>query len=215
MRTGFAGLGAMGAPMALNIVASGHEVQVWNRTAAKAAHLIQTGAVTALPCELSRKCGIVITIVSDGPDVRGVAFSPSGLLAEARGGLLWIDCSSIAPQVAIDLTEVGRSAGVEPVDAPVSGGMKGATEEHLSIIVGGTEEGFARPPDPGDPRRQPRGRQRRRPGREAGQPADRRRDDCARLRGHCSGRSAESRSGRRTRGGFCARPAAPPSTGGQ
>jgi len=127
MRTGFAGLGAMGAPMALNLVASGHEVQVWNRTAAKAAHLIQTGAVTAAPpCELSRQCDIVITMASDGR--QGNRLGHSGLLAEARGGLLWIDCSSIAPQVAIDLTEVGRSAGVERVDEPVFGGTKGATE---------------------------------------------------------------------------------------
>ena len=69
---------------------------------------------------------------------------PNGLLEHARPGSLWIDCSSIAPAIAISLADLARSRGVEPLDAPVSGGVAGATSGTLAIMVGGSEQGVAR-----------------------------------------------------------------------
>lgn len=144
MKVAFIGLGAMGAPMAANLLAAGHELRVWNRTAARARPLLELGAA---PSESPRELGssdVLITMVSDGPDVETVALGPDGFLKAAKPGMLWIDCSSISPSTAVQLSHKARIADVEPLDAPVSGGVQGATDGTLSIMVGGTEQGYAR-----------------------------------------------------------------------
>lgn len=141
---GFAGLGEMGTPMAANLLAAGCSLRVWNRTASRTAAVAQLGAtVVPSPRDLG-EAQIIVTMVSDGPDVAAVALGDEGFLAGATPGTLWIDCSSIAPSTAVELAVEARGRGVEPVDAPVSGGTKGAADATLAIMVGATEEGFRR-----------------------------------------------------------------------
>ena len=83
---------------------------------------------------------VIITIVPDSPDVEGVATGEDGILAHATSGAVWVDCSSIRPDVAVRLAEQAADKGIKAVDAPVSGGEAGAVEATLSIMVGGDAE---------------------------------------------------------------------------
>jgi 2-hydroxy-3-oxopropionate reductase len=141
---GFVGLGAMGAPMAANLLAAGYPLSVWNRTPERAAPLVSLGARHAASARELADCDVLMTMVSDGPDVEAVARAEDGLFAGAREGSLWIDFSSIAPATAVALADRSRAVGIEPVDAPVSGGTKGAASGTLSIMVGGSDEGVSR-----------------------------------------------------------------------
>ncbi len=141
---GFAGLGEMGAPMAGNLLAAGATLQVWNRTAARTVELERLGAHPVRSRHELGNAEVVVTMVSDGPDVADVVLGEEGIFAGAAPGLLWIDCSSISPSAAVELAAAAREHGVEPVDAPVSGGTRGAREASLSIMVGAAEGGFRR-----------------------------------------------------------------------
>lgn len=135
----------MGAPMARNLIAAGCALRVWNRTTSRAAGLAELGAEPVpTPRDLGEGADAVVTMVSDGPDVASVVLEDDGILAGSSPGTLWIDCSSIAPSVAAALADKARSQGIEPVDAPVSGGTKGATDASLAIMVGATDDGFRR-----------------------------------------------------------------------
>lgn len=141
---GFLGLGAMGNPMATNLLTAGYELHVWNRTPKRSEALVAQGAHAArTPSDLGH-CDFLITMVADGPDVEAVTLGEHGVLKSAREGSIWIDCSSIAPATATALADLARSRGLEPLDAPVSGGTNGAKSGTLAIMVGGSEEGFAR-----------------------------------------------------------------------
>jgi 2-hydroxy-3-oxopropionate reductase len=80
--------------------------------------------------------------VPDSPDVEAVVGGPDGVFANAKSGALWIDASSIRPDVAVRLSDEARGAGLRPLDAPVSGGEQGAIDAVLSIMVGGSAEDF-------------------------------------------------------------------------
>lgn len=145
MKTGFLGLGLMGRPMALNLLKGGHEVAVWARRAEAMEPLVLAGATTAEnPAALARDVDIVITMVADAPDVRELMLGSPGVCEGAKEGLLAIDMSTILPaaarQIAIDL----KAHGVDFLDAPVSGGEPGAIAGTLTIMVGGSETGFAK-----------------------------------------------------------------------
>jgi 3-hydroxyisobutyrate dehydrogenase-like beta-hydroxyacid dehydrogenase len=97
-----------------------------------------------MPREVAAVCDAVVISVPDGPDVEAVVAGPDGLLAGARSGLLVVDTSTIAPRTARALAERAAAAGVDMLDAPVSGGERGAIDGTLSIMVGGARPAFDR-----------------------------------------------------------------------
>lgn len=138
------GLGIMGLPMAKNLLAAGHSVTGVNLTQDRVDALIAAGgAGAATIAEAVKDADVIITMVPDSPDVAAAAQGEDGLIAHARAGALWIDASSIRPDVAKELAEEAIAAGIRAVDAPVSGGEQGAIDAALSIMVGGSAEDFA------------------------------------------------------------------------
>ncbi|MEX5271419.1 2-hydroxy-3-oxopropionate reductase [Kocuria sabuli] len=142
------GLGIMGLPMAKNLVAAGYDVVGHNRSQDRIDQLVEAGGKGASSvAESVREADVVITMVPDSPDVEAVVAGEDGVLAHARQGTVWIDASSIRPDVAVRLAEQAAAKGLRPLDAPVSGGEQGAIDAALSIMVGGEEVDFeaARP----------------------------------------------------------------------
>ncbi|WP_062737061.1 2-hydroxy-3-oxopropionate reductase [Kocuria turfanensis] len=142
------GLGIMGLPMARNLVAAGFDVVGFNRSPDKVDRLVEAGGRGASSvAESVRDADVVITMVPDSPDVEGVVTGEDGVFARAKQGTIWIDASSIRPDVAARLAEEAARAGLRPLDAPVSGGEQGAIDAALSIMVGGEAADFeaARP----------------------------------------------------------------------
>jgi 3-hydroxyisobutyrate dehydrogenase len=145
MRVGVVGTGIMGAPMARNLLRAGHTVTVHNRSPARVAPLVEAGATAASsPREVAARVDAVVTCVPDTPDVEAVVLGADGILAGAAPGLLVVDTSTIAPVAARRLAERAAAAGVDMLDAPVSGGEGGAIAGTLSIMVGGAPEAFER-----------------------------------------------------------------------
>jgi 3-hydroxyisobutyrate dehydrogenase-like beta-hydroxyacid dehydrogenase len=135
---GFIGLGIMGSAMALRLVRAGHRVTVYNRTASRAAPLLAAGA---RPAPTPRACAegndVVLSIVTDSPDVEEVLLGSEGAAGGAPKGAVFIDMSTIAPAAACRVGEALRAKGFDFLDAPVTGGDVGAREGTLSILVGG------------------------------------------------------------------------------
>jgi 2-hydroxy-3-oxopropionate reductase len=141
-RVGFIGLGVMGQPMAANLLAAGHEVTAHNRSRAPVEALVEKGAAAATgPAEAAEGAEVVITMLPDSDDVAAVV---PDVLDAADPGTLLIDMSSISPVVARALAAEAARLDVTMLDAPVSGGDVGARDGTLSIMVGGSVEGFAR-----------------------------------------------------------------------
>ncbi len=145
-RVGFIGLGIMGQSMAANCIKAGFAMTVYNRTAAKAEALRQLGAaVAASPAELAARCDIVLSCVTNSPDVLEVMLDPrTGVVAGVRNGTLVIDHSTVAPDVARQCAPAIAAKGAAFLDAPVSGGDVGARAGTLSIMVGGERADFDR-----------------------------------------------------------------------
>lgn len=140
----FIGLGIMGLPMSINLVKAGHTVVGYNRSSAKVEKLVAEGGQGASTvAEAVADADIVVTMVPDSPDVEAVVSGEGGVFANAKPGALWIDFSSIRPDVASRLSSEAVEAGLRPLDAPVSGGEPGAIDGVLSIMVGGEAEDFA------------------------------------------------------------------------
>ena len=140
----FIGLGIMGGPMAANLVKAGFDVVGYNRSPEKVKELVEKGGRGAEDVASAvAEADVVITMVPDSPDVEDVTGGADGVFANAREGALYIDMSTIRPDVAVRVAEAGREAGVRVLDAPVSGGEAGAVEGSLSIMVGGSAEDFA------------------------------------------------------------------------
>jgi 3-hydroxyisobutyrate dehydrogenase len=137
-RVGFIGLGIMGRGMAANLLRAGFPLTVWNRTPERTEPLGAAGAaVAANPAELAATSDIVITCVSDTPDVEAVILGPQGVIHGIRPGSLVIDMSTISPQATRSIAAALAERGVDMLDAPVSGGSEGAAQGTLSIMVGG------------------------------------------------------------------------------
>lgn len=144
-RIGFIGLGIMGRPMARHLVDAGYEVTVWNRTQSKTADLVASGARPGgSPKDVAARSEITITIVADTPDVRQVILGPEGVSDGVRRGAVVVDMSTISPAATRDIAHALAGRGAEMLDAPVSGGQRGAIEGTLSIMVGGKPEVFER-----------------------------------------------------------------------
>ena len=137
------GLGIMGLPMAVNLVKAGHTVAGFNRSQGAIDKLVEAGGrgATSL-ADAVKDADVVVTMVPDSPDVEGVVSGPEGLFANARKGTIWVDASSIRPDVSKRLSEEAVAAGIRPLDAPVSGGEQGAIDGVLSIMVGGEAKDF-------------------------------------------------------------------------
>jgi 3-hydroxyisobutyrate dehydrogenase len=135
---GFIGLGIMGGGMAANLLKAGINLTVWNRTPGRITALAQAGAgVGDSPADVAAGSDIIITCVSDTPDVEAVILGPRGVIERARPGSLVIDCSTISPAATREIAARLREKGVHMLDAPVSGGSEGAAKGTLSIMLGG------------------------------------------------------------------------------
>ncbi len=137
-RIGWIGAGIMGVPMASNLLKAGHTLTIYNRTRKRTAPLVERGAAVAeTPADAARDADIVISIVSDSPDVEAVYLGEHGVCDGLRPGTLCIDMSTVSPQTARDVDARIRSLGGAFLDAPVSGGKTGAEAGTLAIMVGG------------------------------------------------------------------------------
>lgn len=142
---GFIGLGIMGAPMARNLMAAGYQLTVLDVVSAPVDALVAEGATAgSTPAQVAADTDVLISMLPDSPQVREVYLGTDGAYEALRAGWLSIDMSSIAPATARDLAERAVAAGAEALDAPVSGGDKGAIGGTLSIMVGGSEAAFER-----------------------------------------------------------------------
>ena len=139
----FLGTGLMGAPMCQNLLSAGLPLTVWNRSLAKAEPLAKRGAVVAdSPQSAVAGANVVITMLSDGPAVSAVMFE-QGAADAIREGATRIDMGSIGADEAIDHAKRHAERGVRYLDAPVSGGTRGASAGELAIMAGGDAETFA------------------------------------------------------------------------
>jgi 3-hydroxyisobutyrate dehydrogenase len=137
-RIGFIGLGIMGTPMASNLIKAGFEVIVFNRTPSKADKLVIEGAIRASSIrELAKNSPVVLTMVSDTPDVEDIILSENGIINSIQAGSVVIDMSTISPEATRRIAWRLGEKGVDMLDAPVSGGEQGAIAGTLSIMVGG------------------------------------------------------------------------------
>lgn len=138
-KLGYLGLGMMGFPMARRLINAGYHVTVWNRSAGKAAALEKAGAkLKAHPGEVAGAASILFMCVTDAAAVEEVVFGGAGLAEVPGAGKLVVDFSSIHPDAARDIAARLRAMnGMGWVDAPVSGGTKGAEEGTLAVMAGG------------------------------------------------------------------------------
>ena len=144
---GFIGLGIMGKPMARNLAKAGYDLVIYNRSRDDVDTLLAEGdqfQAAASPREVAERTKAVITMLPDSPDVRDVVFGEKGVLSAMSTGHLLVDMSTIAPATAVEVDAVLRERGARALDAPVSGGDKGAIAGTLSIMVGGDAEDFQR-----------------------------------------------------------------------
>ena len=144
-RLAFLGLGVMGGPMARHLAGKGHQVTVYNRTAAKAAAWVAAhgGASAATPREAAAAADFVLACVGNDDDLRAVCRGEDGAFAGMRPGAVFVDHTTVSAQVTRELAGVAAGLGLGYVDAPVSGGQAGAENGALSIMCGGQESHYA------------------------------------------------------------------------
>jgi 3-hydroxyisobutyrate dehydrogenase len=137
----FIGTGIMGGHMACNLLKAGLAVCVHNRTPAKARAVLDAGAVWAdTPAQAAADADFIFTCLSDTPDVQRVLLGPDGVMDSAKAGTICVDHSTISPKATVEIAKALGQKGILLLDAPVSGGQKGAIEAKLSIMVGGPKE---------------------------------------------------------------------------
>jgi 3-hydroxyisobutyrate dehydrogenase len=140
---GFIGLGIMGKPMCLNLLKSGYSVTAYNRTKSKMDEIVRKGAKAAdSPGQVADRSDIIITIVTDSPDVEEVILGKEGVIHGVKTGSVVIDMSTISPLVTRTIARKLNEKGAEMLDAPVSGGDTGAKAGTLAIMVGGKKDAF-------------------------------------------------------------------------
>lgn len=144
-RIGFIGLGIMGKPMARNLRTAGFPLVVYSRSRGPVEELVAAGAESVgSPRAVAEHSNVIITMLPDSPDVRQVILGPDGVIEGVRSGQVVVDMSTISPQVSREVADALGAKGVPALDAPVSGGQKGAIEATLSIMVGGPRTAFQR-----------------------------------------------------------------------
>ena len=144
MRVAFLGLGVMGQPMAGHLAGAGHQVTVYNRTAAKAAAWADKykGASAATPALAAAGADIVFCCVGNDEDLRSVVLGPEGALAGMKHGSVFVDHTTASAAIARELYAAAKTRGVQFVDAPVSGGQAGAENGLLTVMCGGDNAPF-------------------------------------------------------------------------
>jgi 2-hydroxy-3-oxopropionate reductase len=145
LRLGFIGLGAMGRPMALHLLAAGHAMTVYARRPAAVAPLVAAGArAVASPADVARAADVVFTLVTTSADSEQVTLGAQGIIEGARAGAVVVDMATISPLATRRIAAALEARGVDHLDAPVSGGPLGAQGATLAIMVGGKPQVFER-----------------------------------------------------------------------
>lgn len=138
---GLIGLGLMGRPMGHNLLKAGFPLVVWNRTKERGDDLVRAGAKwAASPRDVAVQSDVLMTIVSDPTAIEHVLWGESGALEGLRGGSVYIDSSTVSPELAIRAARACSDRGVGYLDAPVTGGTWGAEKGELVFMVGGNKE---------------------------------------------------------------------------
>lgn len=143
----FLGLGVMGYPMAGHLLKAGHQVTVYNRSAAKSAQWLQEyggpkARSASTPAEAAQGADIVFSCVGNDDDLRSVVLGPQGAFAGMKSGGIFVDHTTASANVARELSAVGAAKGIHFIDAPVSGGQAGAVNGLLTIMCGGDSQAF-------------------------------------------------------------------------
>jgi 3-hydroxyisobutyrate dehydrogenase len=146
MKTAFLGLGVMGFPMAGHLKKGGHDVTVYNRTAAKAQKWVEAhgGKAANTPAEAAKGAEIVFSCVGNDDDLRSIVLGEQGAFAGMTKGAIFVDHTTASANVARELGEVAKGKGLHFLDAPVSGGQAGAENGKLTVMVGGDQADFGR-----------------------------------------------------------------------
>ena len=144
-KIGLIGLGLMGRPMGMNLLKAGHPLTVWNRTASRADELVAAGAKLALsPKEAAAAADVLLTMVSDPPALESVLWGADskdgGALSALKSGSIYIDSSTVSPNLARRIAAACSERGVRFLDAPVTGGDWGAKKGELVFMIGGDAE---------------------------------------------------------------------------
>jgi len=144
-RVTFLGLGVMGYPMAGHLLAAGHQVTVWNRTAAKAESWVARhgGAMAATAREAAEGADFVMACVGNDDDLRQVCTGPDGAFAGMKQGAIFVDHTTVSARITREMAQLAADMGLGYVDAPVSGGQAGAEAGVLSVMCGGPEASYA------------------------------------------------------------------------
>ena len=142
----FIGLGVMGYPMAGYLSKAGHQVTVYNRTAAKAGQWATdySGATAPSPAQAAENADFVFSCVGNDDDLRSVTVGPDGAFSKMKPGSVFIDHTTTSAEVARELYTEANRLGFAFIDAPVSGGQAGAENGQLTVMIGGDEEPIAR-----------------------------------------------------------------------
>ena len=143
-KVAFIGLGVMGFPMAGYISKAGHDVTVYNRTAAKAEKWAETykGKTAATPAEAAKEADFVFTCVGNDNDLKEVTTGPEGAFQNVKKGAVFIDNTTASAKVARELFNIATEKGFGFLDAPVSGGQAGAENGALTVMVGGEQSDY-------------------------------------------------------------------------
>ena len=143
-KVAFLGLGVMGFPMAGHLAAKGHEVTVYNRTFAKAEAWTKKhkGTAARTPKDAAKGCEIVFCCVGNDDDLRSVVLGPDGAFAGMAKGTIFFDNTTASADIARELNALGKTLGIDFIDAPVSGGQAGAENGQLTVMCGGDPTAF-------------------------------------------------------------------------
>ena len=143
-KTAFLGLGVMGFPMAGHLIKAGHEVTAYNRTTAKADDWASAhgGQAAATPREAAKDAEFVMACVGNDDDLRAVCLGPDGAFAGMAKGAIFVDHTTVSAAVTRELSQAATEAGLQFVDAPISGGQAGAENGALSIMCGGDQAAY-------------------------------------------------------------------------
>lgn len=143
LKIGFIGLGVMGKPMAEHIKNAGHKLYVYTRTKEKCLDLLEKGAIWCNDvAECARCSDVMVTMIGFPKDVEEVYFGKDGVIENMKEGSIMIDMTTTSPKLSQRIYEEAQKRGLHSLDAPVSGGDKGAKEATLAIMVGGDQEIF-------------------------------------------------------------------------
>ncbi len=143
-KVAFLGMGVMGYPMAGHLAAAGHDVTVYNRTAAKSAQWTDEhkGTSEATPRDAAKGQAIVFACVGNDDDLRSVCLGPDGAFAGMEPGALFVDHTTVSPSVTRELAAAAAAQDLRYVDAPISGGQAGAENGVLTVMCGGAQGDF-------------------------------------------------------------------------